>query len=226
MDVDGIADGRARRGRRRHGAHREGRHPLRRLRVRAAALLARPTTRSSASRSRRRALARELGVIGLMNVQFAIKNEKVYVLEVNPRASRTVPFVSKAIGVPLAKLAAKVMIGQRLAELGLADGARGRAHRGQGSGLPLHQVPRRRRDPRPRDEVHRRSHGHRPRFPQGLRQVADRRRLAPAHLGQGLSLREESGQAGGAAGSQAAGRHGLLPRGHRGHGQAPAFARA
>src|SRR5258707_424985 len=66
-----------------------------------------------------RALARELGVIGLLNIQFAIKNETVYVLEVNPRASRTVPFVSKAIGVPLAKLATKVMLGQRLADLGL-----------------------------------------------------------------------------------------------------------
>jgi carbamoyl-phosphate synthase large subunit len=67
-----------------------------------------------------RSLARELGVIGLLNIQFAIKNETVYVLEVNPRASRTVPFVSKAIGVPLAKLATKVMLGHRLADLGLA----------------------------------------------------------------------------------------------------------
>jgi carbamoyl-phosphate synthase large subunit len=65
-----------------------------------------------------RAMARELRVIGLMNVQYAVKGEMVYVLEVNPRASRTVPFVSKAIGVPLAKLAAKVMAGRNLAELG------------------------------------------------------------------------------------------------------------
>jgi carbamoyl-phosphate synthase large subunit len=64
------------------------------------------------------AMARELKVIGLMNVQYAVKGEKVYVLEVNPRASRTVPFVSKAIGVPLAKLAAKVMAGKTLKELG------------------------------------------------------------------------------------------------------------
>lgn len=64
------------------------------------------------------AMARELKVIGLMNVQYAIKDEVVYVLEVNPRASRTVPFVSKAIGVPLAKLAAKVMAGKTLKELG------------------------------------------------------------------------------------------------------------
>ena len=65
------------------------------------------------------AMARELKVIGLMNVQYAVKADRVYVLEVNPRASRTVPFVSKAIGVPLAKLAAKVMAGKKLTELGL-----------------------------------------------------------------------------------------------------------
>src|ERR1700732_4103537 len=65
-----------------------------------------------------KAMARELNVRGLMNVQFAVKGEDVYVLEVNPRASRTVPFVSKAIGVPLAKLAAKVMAGKKLRELG------------------------------------------------------------------------------------------------------------
>ena len=64
------------------------------------------------------ALAKELGVIGLINIQFAIKDNIVYVLEVNPRASRTVPFVSKAIGVPLAKLAAKVMAGKKLKDLG------------------------------------------------------------------------------------------------------------
>ncbi|HXT11645.1 MAG TPA: carbamoyl-phosphate synthase large subunit [Candidatus Angelobacter sp.] len=64
------------------------------------------------------AMARELKVIGLMNVQYAVKGETVYCLEVNPRASRTVPFVSKAIGFPLAKLAAKVMAGKTLKELG------------------------------------------------------------------------------------------------------------
>ncbi len=65
-----------------------------------------------------KALALELGVVGLMNIQFAVKEGRIYILEVNPRASRTVPFVSKAIGVPLAKLAAKVMGGRTLAELG------------------------------------------------------------------------------------------------------------
>ncbi len=64
------------------------------------------------------ALADALSVVGLMNVQFAIKDDKLYVLEVNPRASRTVPFVSKTIGVPLAKLAARVMAGAKLKDLG------------------------------------------------------------------------------------------------------------
>jgi carbamoyl-phosphate synthase large subunit len=67
------------------------------------------------------AMARELKVTGLMNVQYAVKGDLVYVLEVNPRASRTVPFVSKAIGVPLAKLAAKVMAGKSLKELGFTS---------------------------------------------------------------------------------------------------------
>jgi len=67
------------------------------------------------------AMARELEVTGLMNVQYAVKDEIVYVLEVNPRASRTIPFVSKAIGVPLAKLAAQVMAGAKLSELGFTE---------------------------------------------------------------------------------------------------------
>ncbi|MHB1306279.1 MAG: carbamoyl-phosphate synthase large subunit [Limisphaerales bacterium] len=68
-----------------------------------------------------RAMARELKVVGLMNVQYAVKGDTVFVLEVNPRASRTVPFVSKAIGVPLAKLAARVMAGKTLRELGFTQ---------------------------------------------------------------------------------------------------------
>jgi carbamoyl-phosphate synthase large subunit len=67
------------------------------------------------------AMARELKVIGLMNVQYAVKGDMVYVLEVNPRASRTVPFVSKAIGQPLAKMAAKIMAGKTLKELNFTE---------------------------------------------------------------------------------------------------------
>ncbi len=72
-------------------------------------------------REHTRAFARALGVVGLINVQYAIKDGEVVVLEVNPRGSRTVPFVSKATGVPLAKLAAAVMIGKTLDELGFHD---------------------------------------------------------------------------------------------------------
>src|SRR5947208_3151597 len=64
-----------------------------------------------ALRAQTKALAGALGVVGLINVQFAIRNDAVYVLEVNPRASRTIPFVSKAIGVPLAKVATRAMLG-------------------------------------------------------------------------------------------------------------------
>lgn len=72
-------------------------------------------------RSVTKQLARRLHVVGLMNVQYAVQNEKLSVLEVNPRASRTVPFISKATGVPLAKIAAKVMAGMTLTELGLCE---------------------------------------------------------------------------------------------------------
>ncbi len=68
-----------------------------------------------------RRFALELGVVGLLNVQYAVKGGQVYVLEVNPRASRTVPFVGKATGVPLARLAARLMAGERLADLGVAS---------------------------------------------------------------------------------------------------------
>ncbi|MBW3660324.1 MAG: carbamoyl-phosphate synthase large subunit [Gemmatimonadetes bacterium] len=68
-----------------------------------------------------RRLGRELGVKGLMNVQYAVQGERVYVLEVNPRASRTIPFVSKSVGVPLARLGAQVMVGKSLDELGLVE---------------------------------------------------------------------------------------------------------
>jgi carbamoyl-phosphate synthase large subunit len=72
-------------------------------------------------KSQARALAKELNVIGLMNIQFAVKDDEIYILEVNPRASRTIPYVSKSIGIPLAKMAAKVMVGKTLDELGLAS---------------------------------------------------------------------------------------------------------
>jgi len=75
-----------------------------------------------------KAMAAELKVVGLMNVQYAVKDDTLYVIEVNPRASRTVPFVSKATGVPLAKAATKVMLGRTLKELGIVDDAWRTAH--------------------------------------------------------------------------------------------------
>ena len=66
-------------------------------------------------------IAAELNVVGLMNIQFAIKDGELFLIEVNPRASRTIPFVSKAIGVPLAKLGARVMAGATLKELGFTE---------------------------------------------------------------------------------------------------------
>ena len=63
------------------------------------------------------ALAKALKVVGLMNIQYAIKDDELFIIEVNPRASRTVPFVSKAIGISLAKLAARVMAGEKLKDL-------------------------------------------------------------------------------------------------------------
>ncbi|MGE4351959.1 MAG: carbamoyl-phosphate synthase large subunit [Bdellovibrionales bacterium] len=76
------------------------------------------------------ALARRIGVVGLMNVQFAVKDGVVYILEVNPRASRTVPFVAKAIGLPIAKIAARVMVGEKLADVLKSTHSKGaEAHR-------------------------------------------------------------------------------------------------
>jgi carbamoyl-phosphate synthase large subunit len=68
-----------------------------------------------------RRLALKLGVVGLMNVQFALKDDRIYVLEVNPRASRTVPFIAKAVGMPLVKIAVQAMAGKSLAELGFTE---------------------------------------------------------------------------------------------------------
>ena len=125
-----------------------------------------------------KAMARELNVRGLMNVQFAVKGDDVYVLEVNPRASRTVPFVSKAIGVPLAKLAAKVMTGKTLRELGFTKEIVPTTFLGEGSGLPVPALSGRRHLVRPGNEIDRRSDGHRCRSRSGLCQVADGRAAA------------------------------------------------
>ena len=98
--------------RRHHGAHRGGRHPFRRLAPARCRRTRSTARRSPSSSAQTRELALALNVGGLMNVQYAIKDGDIYILEVNPRASRTVPFVAKVIGLPVAKIAARVMAGE------------------------------------------------------------------------------------------------------------------
>ena len=112
--------------RRDHAARRGGRHPLGRP-----ACVLPPHSLGHEMleqiRAQTRGIALGLGVVGLLNVQFAVHGGELYVIEANPRASRTVPFVSKAIGVPLAKMACRLMLGERIADLGLpADAMRRR----------------------------------------------------------------------------------------------------
>ena len=90
-------------------------------------------------------IAKALGVVGLLNVQFAIRgDDRLYVIEANPRASRTVPFVSKAIGLPLAKLACRILLGEKIADLGLPGRAALRPRLRQGGGAAVQPLRRRR----------------------------------------------------------------------------------
>ncbi len=88
-----------------------------------------------------RRMALELGVVGLMNVQYAVKDGTIYVLEINPRASRTVPFVSKATGVPFAAIASQVMVGKRLKKLGVTSDPVPRHFAVKESVLPFSRFP-------------------------------------------------------------------------------------
>ncbi|MEM9057938.1 MAG: carbamoyl-phosphate synthase large subunit, partial [Pseudomonadota bacterium] len=92
-------------------------------------------------REQTRELAFAMNVVGLMNIQFAIQNDDIYVLEVNPRASRTVPFVSKATGLPLAKIAARVMAGASLRELGVTEGVVPRFYSVKEAAFPFGKFP-------------------------------------------------------------------------------------
>ena len=100
-------------------------------------------------------LARELKVVGLMNVQYAIQNGKVYVLEVNPRASRTVPYVSKATGFPLAKIAVAADGGPQARGIRPAAGIAGQPFLCKIAGFPLPEIAGCGHDPRTGDEIHR-----------------------------------------------------------------------
>ena len=145
-----------------------------------------------------RALALALKVGGLMNVQYAIKDGDIYVLEVNPRASRTVPFVAKVTGVPAAKIAARIMAGETLASFKLETAElrirRRPPYRREGGGVSVRPFRRQGRHRAwPGDEVDRRSHGHRPRLQCRLRQKPTGRRRPTAEkrhrvcLGQGCA---------------------------------------
>ena len=126
-------------------------------------------------------IALALGTVGLINVQYGVLGEDLYVIEANPRASRTVPFVSKATGLPLAKLACRVMLGETLADLGAARTRSARRPRlGQGGGAAVRPLRRRRRAARPGDALDRRGDGRRRRLPGRVRQGAGRRRRAAA----------------------------------------------
>ena len=117
-----------------------------------------------------RRIAEALKVVGLMNVQYAIKDDVVYVLEVNPRASRTIPYLSKATGVSLAKVAAKVMAGRTLADLGIDRRPSGGRDVRQEPCVSVRPFPRRRYAARAGNEVDRRGDGRLHEFRCGVRE--------------------------------------------------------
>ncbi len=156
------------------------------------------------------AIARGIGVRGLLNIQYALGSDVLYVLEANPRASRTVPFVSKATATPLASAAARVMLGESIADLRSRRRAarrrrrrrpaRRRADRGQGGGDAVQPVPHPRRPPgrhgaRPGDEVDRRGDGLRRRLRHRVRQGPDRGLRVAADQRQGVRQHGQPRQA-------------------------------
>ena len=174
-------------------------------------------------------LARALDVRGLMNIQLAVKAsgreyetaaDQVYLIEVNPRASRTVPFTAKATGIPLAKIAAPGD-GRRKPRVVQPEAPRLEARRGQGGSVPLRALPRHRSRPRPRDEVDRRGDGHRQRLRDGLRQGAARRRDGAADGGHGVPVGQGQRQAGYPRRGARSRRDGLRPDRDRRHGALP-----
>ena len=173
-----------------------------------------------------RALALALKVGGLMNVQYAIKDGDIYVLEVNPRASRTVPFVAKVIGIPAAKIAARIMAGESLASFELKpqhfEPGGAAPCRRQGGGVSVRALRRRGRyRARSGDEIDRRGDGDRPRLQCRLRQKPARRRLAAAENRHRLRLGQGRRQAAHSRSRPAARRTGLPGPGDLGHPALP-----
>lgn len=133
-------------------------------------------------------LAFELQVRGLMNVQFAVKDNEVYLIEVNPRAARTVPFVSKATGVPLAKVAARVMAGKTLAQQGVTKEIIPPYYSVKEVVLPFNKFPG--VDPLlARNALHRGSDGRRPHLCRSVRQSAAGQQLDHEETGSRAALR-------------------------------------
>ena len=178
-----------------------------------------------------RRLARRIGVVGLLNLQLAVKDEKIWVLEANPRASRTVPFVSKVIGVSLAKIATLVLAGRTLAELAADHVLPGDAgplpapavHGREGGRAAVRTVPGRGHGARPRDALDRRGDGDR-RRPRGRPGEGDGRgRPRAAHIGHRVRERREPRQARDRLPGEALGRPRLRAAGDDRHGRrAPA----
>ncbi len=163
-------------------------------------------------------IALELGVVGLINIQFAVMAGQVYVIEANPRASRTVPFVSKAIGIPLAKMACRVMLGERIDDLELPDEPMSRRPRlGQGGGAAVQPLQRRRRAVGPGDALDRRGDGHRQRLRDRVRQGAGGggRGAAPERHGLPVGDRHRQADSGGDRGDAV--RPGFPGDGHARH---------
>ena len=142
-------------------------------------------------------LAKALNVIGLMNVQYAIYHGDLYVLEVNPRASRTVPYVSKATGVPFAKIAAKVMAGMSLRELGLTAEPRVKDYFVKAPVFPFGRFPARGHGARSGDEIDRRGDGLRADVRRGLREGAARRGHRASARRHRIHLRQRQRQTSG-----------------------------
>ena len=171
-----------------------------------------------------RKLAMSLSVRGLVNIQFAIQRGKVYVIEVNPRASRTVPYVSKATGIPLAKIASRIMVGQKLKQLLPAEVAAGKdlgtglALLREVAGVSVGQVPGRRSGARAGDALDRRGDGSCGQLRRGVCEGSDRSRAAASTQGHGLPQRERSRQGGRRLAGATVRRDGLPPRGHARNG--------
>ena len=158
------------------------------------------------------AIALELGVVGLINAQYGVLGEKLYVIEANPRASRTVPFVSKATGLPLAKLACRVMLGERLGRPRPPGRSWRRPRIREGGGAAIRPLRGRRRAARAGDALDRRGDGRRAGLPGRVREGPGRRGRPAAAGRDGLPYRDRLRQGGDRGRGRAAARSGIQHR--------------